>query len=78
VVLVGGPSERTPREIYRERESCDLCGHLEPVIGPTSQFQYACLNVVRKIFDIDRAGRFINGGWLPHDQPVVVDRGLGH
>ena len=35
------------------------------VIGPTSKFHEAFLLVKREKFDINFAGGFINGGWIP-------------
>ena len=51
--------------------------HLVAVIRPTTELHDAGLFVKREILYIDFARRFVDRRWLPLDQTVVVDGGLG-
>ena len=51
--------------------------HLVAVIRPTTELHDAGLFVKREILYINFARRFVDRRWLPLDQAVVVDRGLG-
>ena len=52
--------------------------NLESVIGPGTDLEEAALRVVREILDVHETGGLVNGGRLPVDRAVEVDRRLRH
>ena len=52
--------------------------YLEPVERPAAKLEPAGLLVEGEVSDVDITGGLEDGGWLPLDQPVVVQGGLGH
>lgn len=51
--------------------------YLESVVCPATELKNACLLVEGKIFHIYFAGRLVNSGRFPFDQPLVIDGCLG-
>ena len=60
------------------KHSVFLSHYLIPVIGPRPKLHLALLDVEGEELDVDDAGRLVDGGGLPHHQPVWVQRGLRH
>lgn len=51
--------------------------YLEAVIGPRTKLENAGLLVEREVLDVNFTGGFIYCRWLPFDQSLMVDCGLG-
>lgn len=51
--------------------------YLESIVRPTTEFENAGLFVKRKILNVNFTGGLVNGWWLPLDQTLMVDGGLG-
>lgn len=57
-------------------QHCEHASYLKTVVRPTTKLEDARLLVERKVFDVDLARALVNGGWLPLDEPLMVDGGL--
>lgn len=51
--------------------------HFATIVGPCPKLEEALLDIEGKVLDVYGAVTLVDGGGLPHDFAVVVNRGFG-